>query len=242
MNTPTTQKYPSTALWRKKWLFLIFGISTAIILFDTFVTFIPSFFLWISPFIILFGYGSAFVAQRFAPYSHNFRKHPMCYLSQTEVFGVENHRSRRIVQGFFISWALLYFSLGIILRDYFSVNVYLNVIGIAFYLCALIILLLGVIPINLYRPLHLTLTFILLGLHFIASVFIMTCLIQIRPVYPYIPWIHYIGGFYYLLSSTAYIISYILQKKASLFQNFWVLGIYLGLWAHIASFVGIIAI
>ena len=240
MNPPTTQKCPSTTSWGIKWLILTFSISISIILLDSFVTFTPFYILLISPFIIFFGYGSAFLAQRFATYPHNFRKHPMCYLSQTEVFGIANHRSKLIVQGFFISWALLYFFLGTILRDHFSFNLYLNAFGITFYCCALIILLLGIIPINLFRNLHLTLTFIKFGMQYIASVFLLVCLIQIRHYFPKNPWIYYLGVLYYLLSSTAYIISYILQKKASLYQNFWVIGNFLGLWALIAAFISLI--
>ena len=127
-----------------------------------------------------------------------------------------------------------------ILRGFFSYNVELNIIGITFYLCALIILLLGIIPINLFRILHLTLTFIKFGLQYIASVFLLVCLIQVRFYFPKNPWIYYLGVLYYLLSSTAYIISYILQKKASLYQNFWVFGNFLGLWALIAAFSSLI--
>ncbi len=240
MNPPTTQKSHSITSWRTKWLILALSVGNIIISLDLFVTFTPSHLLWISPFIIIFGYGSAFVAQRFATYPHNFRKHPMCYLSQTEVFGVANHRSRLIVQGFFISWALLYFFLGTILRDHFSYNLYLNAIGITFYLCALIILLLGIIPINLFRNLHLTLTFIKFGLHYIASVFLMVCIIQVRASYPNNPWFYYLGNIFYLQSSTAYIISYILQKRASLYQNFWLIGNFLGLWALIGAFSSVV--
>ena len=164
----------------------------------------------------------------------------MCYLSQTEVFGVINHRSKLIVQGFFISWALLYFFIGSILRDFFSYTVELDIIGITFYLCSLIILLLGIIPINLFRNLHLTLTFIKFGLQYIASVFLIVCIIQFRSHFPNNPWIYYLGVFYYLLSSTAYIISYILQKRASFYQNFWLIGNFLGLWALIAAFSSLV--
>lgn len=235
-----TQRNIRSSNSRKRWL-VITGIGVvfygvAIYLFEFYVSFSPEIFPWLIPIIILSCYICEFIATAVAPYPHNKLKHPLCYLGQSDVFGKLNYQSMIIIQGFFIGWGSLYAILGKLIRSTVSDNPILQAIGVFLYICAFLTVMLGLVPINQSRKGHLGITFTLFAINYSLMILLTCYFLYLKQFGVLIPFYYYVGGFLYLIFAAVYLLSYILQKHASFFQNFWLLGTLIGLWAYIEAF------
>jgi len=186
---------------------------------------------WTCVFLIPFSYIWVIIAKQKAVYPHSFKKHPVCYLGQSFVFGKDNHQAMLWVQGFFIGLALDYIITGLLLRNYFLFNPYLQITACGLYLGAVLAIFMGIVPIDLYRKFHLITTFTLFGLHITTTIVILSYFIYMGHYSVFVPIIAYVGCAVHLIGSTLYLIAYITQRKASLFQNAWFFGTFIGLWA-----------
>ncbi|WP_457559429.1 hypothetical protein [Candidatus Harpocratesius sp.] len=211
-----------------------------IILTDNFMK-IPIFHpKWLYVLFIPISYIGAYISSKLSVYPHSFKKHPICYLGQTYAFNRPNTRAMYIVQIFFLGFASMFFFLATILRNFYSFNPYLQLVAFVLYICVVLVILMGIIPINESRLQHLMVTFTLFGFHYTITIIITAFFLYMQRYYVFVPIIVYIGGFIHLVGASLYLIAYVIQKKASLFQNFWFLGSFIGLFAQIEGLVQII--
>ncbi|MCF2140492.1 MAG: hypothetical protein K9W44_10610 [Candidatus Lokiarchaeota archaeon] len=195
---------------------------------------------WLYVLFIPISYTGAQIAAKIAVYPHSFKKHPVCYLGQTNVFNQPNTRAMYVVQVFFLGFASMFYFIAAILRNYFSFNPYLQATAFVLYICVVLVILMGIIPINESRPQHLMVTFTLFGLHYAITIIITAYFLYMQRYSVFVSIMVYIGGIIHLIGASLYLIAYIIQKKASLFQNFWFIGSFIGLLAQIEGLIQII--
>lgn len=214
-------------------------IIIILIIFDRFSLNFNQISPWIFGILMPLSYIWPFLAKRKAAYPHSFRKHPVCYLGQIQVFGKDNHQAVLWVQGFFIGLGTNFIIAGAILRKYFQFNPYLQFTAWILYFCALLVVFMGIIPLDLYRNIHLAVTFSLFTLHYAVNIILISYFTYMRHYGVIVHFIVYLGCTLHLTGATLYLIAYAVQKKASLFQNGWFLGTFIGLWAVIAGMLEI---